>query len=53
VTPLVILAEKYGKDVEGTNVNVSGNDWITYLEDAGQLRDLLNRLIPTTAAPDA
>jgi DNA-binding response OmpR family regulator len=53
VTPLVILAEKYGKDVEGTNINVSGNDWITYLEDAGQLRDLLNRLIPTTAAPDA
>ena len=53
MTPLVILAEKYGKDVEGTNVNISGNDWITYLEDAGQLRDLLNRLIPTTAAPDA
>lgn len=52
-TPLVILAEKYGRDVEGTNVNISGNDWITYLEDAGQLRDLLNRLIPTTAAPDA
>jgi len=51
-TPLIIMAEKYGKDVEGTNVNVSGNDWITYLEDAGQLRDLLNRLIPTTS-PDA
>ena len=49
VTPLVIIAEKYGKDVEGTNVNVSGNDWIAYLEDAGQLRNLLNRLRPTTA----
>jgi DNA-binding response OmpR family regulator len=51
-TPLIVMAEKYGKDVEGTNVNVSGNDWITYLEDAEQLRDLLNRLIPATA-PDA
>ncbi|HEV2912416.1 MAG TPA: hypothetical protein VGX92_03780 [Pyrinomonadaceae bacterium] len=44
-TPLVILAEKYGADVEGTDVNVGGNDWIAYLEDAGQLRSLLGRLI--------
>ena len=51
-TPLVVMAEKYGEDVEGTNVNVGGNDWITYPEDAEQLRDLLNRLMPTTP-PDA
>lgn len=51
-TPLIIIAEKYGEDVEGTNVNVSGNDWITYPEDAEQLRDLLNRLMPATP-PDA
>ena len=51
-TPLVVMPEKYGEDVEGTNVNVGGNDWITYPEDAEQLRDLLNRLMPTTA-PDA
>lgn len=44
-TPLVVLAEKYGADVEGTNVNVSGNDWITYLEDRDQLNNLLARLL--------
>jgi CheY-like chemotaxis protein len=45
-TPLVIVAEKYGKDLEGTNVNVGENDWITYLEDPDQLQNLLARLLP-------
>lgn len=46
-TPLVVMAEKYGKDVEGTEVNAGGNDWIFYLgEDPGQLRDTLARLAP-------
>ncbi|MDX6272247.1 MAG: hypothetical protein QOD28_3470 [Acidobacteriota bacterium] len=44
-TPLVVLAEKYGKDLEGTDVNVSGNDWIIYPEDHLQLRNLLARLL--------
>jgi DNA-binding response OmpR family regulator len=44
-TPLVVIAEKFGKDVEGTDVNVSGNDWIAYLEDPDQLKNLLARLI--------
>lgn len=44
-TPLVVMAEKYGADVEGTDVNVSGNDWITYLEDPNQLKNLLARLL--------
>ena len=44
-TPLVVLAEKYGADVEGTDVNVGGNDWITYLEDHDQLKNLLARLL--------
>jgi DNA-binding response OmpR family regulator len=44
-TPLVVMAEKYGADVEGTDVNVSGNDWITYLEDHNQLKNLLARLL--------
>jgi len=44
-TPLVVMPEKYGKDVEGTDVNVSGNDWITYPEDPDQLKNLLARLI--------
>jgi CheY-like chemotaxis protein len=44
-TPLVVMAEKYGADVEGTNVNVGGNDWITYLEEPGQLKNLLASLL--------
>lgn len=44
-TPLVVIAEKYGADLEGTDVNVSGHDWITYPEDAGQLKNLLARLL--------
>jgi DNA-binding response OmpR family regulator len=46
-TPLVLMAEKYGRDVEGTDVNIEGNDWIFYLgEEPGQLRDMLMRLTP-------
>jgi CheY-like chemotaxis protein len=44
-TPLVVMAEKYGADLEGTDVNVGSNDWITYPEDAEQLHRLLARLI--------
>jgi CheY-like chemotaxis protein len=43
-TPLVVMAEKYGADVEGTDVNIGGNDWITYLEEPGQLKNLLATL---------
>lgn len=42
--PLVIMAEKYGPELEGTDVNVEGDDWITYLEDHIQLQNLLARL---------
>jgi hypothetical protein len=36
------MAEKYNKDVEGTDVNVEGNDWIHYLgEEPKQLQNLL------------
>ena len=43
--PLVVIAEKYGADLEGTDVNVSGDDWITYPEDHDQLQNLLARLL--------
>lgn len=43
-TPLVVMAEKYDADVEGTDSHAGGNDWITYLEDHGQLEKLLARL---------
>jgi CheY-like chemotaxis protein len=46
-TPLVVMPEKYAKDVEGTEVNVEGNDWVFYLgEEPGQLRNFLARLLP-------
>ena len=45
-TPLVIVADKYGEDVEGTEANVGGNDWVLYLgEEPNQLRNLLARLL--------
>ena len=45
-TPIVVMPEKYEKGVEGTDVNVEGNDWIHYLgEEPGQLKNLLARLI--------
>jgi CheY-like chemotaxis protein len=52
-TPLVVVAEKYGADLEGTDVNVGGNDWITYLEDHEQLKNLLARLLDTPPISDA
>lgn len=45
VTPLVVLAEKYAQELEGTDVEVGKNEWITYLEDSDQLRKLLARLL--------
>lgn len=43
-TPVVVLAEKYGEDLEGMDVNVGSNDWITYPAEAAQLHNLLARL---------
>ena len=43
--PLVVMAEKYGADVEGTDVNAGGDDWITYPEDHDQIKNLLARLL--------
>jgi DNA-binding response OmpR family regulator len=43
--PLVVMAEEYGVDMEGQDVNVSGNEWITYPEDHNQLHNLLARLL--------
>ena len=44
-TPLVVMPEKYAKELEDTEVNVEGNDWVFYLgEEPDRLRDLLARL---------
>ncbi len=44
-TPLVVMPERYDKELEDTEVNVGGNDWVFYLgEEPDRLRDLLARL---------
>lgn len=49
--PLVVMPEKYGKDVEGTEVNVAGNARVFYLgEEPDQLKRLLSRLAPQPEA---
>jgi hypothetical protein len=47
-TPLVVMAEKYGAHLKGTNVNPGGNDRIIYPADAGQRHPLLARLTART-----
>jgi CheY-like chemotaxis protein len=50
-TPLVVMPEKYGKDVEGRNVRSGDNDWVLYLgEKPEQLRKLLAQLLPDAGA---
>jgi DNA-binding response OmpR family regulator len=46
ITPIVIMAERYGEDMEGKDVKVGESDYVTYLEDGEQLMNLLQRLCP-------
>jgi DNA-binding NtrC family response regulator len=52
-TALIIMAEKYGPDLEGTDVRVGEHDWITYPEDGDQMPRLLAGLLlpPSVAQP--
>jgi DNA-binding response OmpR family regulator len=45
-TPIVIMAERYGEDMEGKDIKVGESDYVTYLEDGEQLMNLLQRLCP-------
>ncbi len=42
--PIVVIAYKYGEEMEGKNIHVADNEWVTYLEDAEQLQNLLGQL---------
>lgn len=45
-TALVVMPEKVPRELEGRDVNVSGNDWICYYDDdSDQLQTLLARLL--------
>lgn len=44
-TSLVVMPEKYDKELEDTEVNVGGSEWVFYLgEEPDRLRDLIARL---------
>ena len=43
-TPLVVIAEQYGEELEGRDVREGEGEWVTYMEDADQLNALLSRL---------
>ena len=45
-TPIVVMAERYGADMEGKDVKVGESEYVTYLEDGEQLMNLLHRLCP-------
>ena len=49
-TPLVVVAEKFAEELEGTNDNVSGHDWVCYYEDGEQLHGLIAKLAVRKAA---
>lgn len=42
--PLIVIAAKYGEDLEGTTSQVGENAFIIYLGDGDELFDLLDRL---------
>lgn len=42
--PVVVIAAKFGEDLEGKDIQVSDKEYITYLEDGEQLFGLLSRL---------
>ncbi|MDZ8108559.1 MAG: hypothetical protein RM338_23450 [Nostoc sp. DedQUE12a] len=45
-TPIIIMAEEYGEDMEGQNIQVGDNEYVTYLEDGQQLKNILYQLCP-------
>lgn len=44
--PIVIMAERYGVELEGQDIQVGEGEYVTYLEDGQQLKQLLYQLCP-------
>lgn len=44
--PIIILAEQYGTELEGQDIQVGDNAYVSYLEDGQQLKLILQRLCP-------
>ncbi len=47
-TPLVVIAERYDEELEGSDVEAGDGEWVTYMEDSGQLHTLISRLTAGT-----
>ena len=45
-TPIIIMVEEYGIELEGRDVQAGDSEYVTYLEDELQLRSLLYELCP-------
>jgi DNA-binding response OmpR family regulator len=43
-TPVVVIADKYGEELEGTDVSAGEAQWVTYPENSAQLHELISRL---------
>lgn len=44
--PIVVMAERYGAELEGQDVQIGDYEYVTYLEDGQQLKQLLYLLCP-------
>lgn len=44
--PIVVIAANYEENLEGKDVQLTENEYITYLENGEQLYKLLSRLLP-------
>jgi CheY-like chemotaxis protein len=44
--PIIIMAEHYGEDLEGQDIQVGDNEYVSYLEDGQQLKVIVQRLCP-------
>ena len=42
--PIVVMAERYGEEMEGKSVRVGDSEYVTYLEDGQQLMNFLHYL---------
>lgn len=45
-TPIVIVAEQYNAALEGQDIQVGDNEYVSYLEDGQQLKLILQKLCP-------
>ncbi|UBF30438.1 hypothetical protein K9N68_35165 (plasmid) [Kovacikia minuta CCNUW1] len=45
-TPILVMADDYGADLEGRDIQIGEHEYVTYLEDGEQLKGILQQLCP-------